>query len=171
MTNRPKLLPCRCGAAARFSAEWQDADGNPAAECSSCNLLSWTPEDWNRAMQAADRSQALPQSVESLIAALRIIEGVRLAIGGTQEIADDYRERCATFLHLNYAALVQALSNQPSEVNEDAERFRWFVAAMIEQDGSKRAALKAQRFPHDLDGYRRSIDAARAAQPEGLTDG
>lgn len=59
---------------------------------------------------------------------------------------------------------------QPQDA-DDAARFRWFAAAMIERDGSKRAALKAQRFPHDLDGYRRSIDAARAAQPEGLTDG
>jgi hypothetical protein len=43
------LLPCPCcGAPAIYSDDYNDCDGNPAVECSECNLLSWTPADWNR---------------------------------------------------------------------------------------------------------------------------
>lgn len=46
-----KPCPC-CGSYARLSTEWQDCDGNPAIECSSCNLLSWITQDWNRRILA-----------------------------------------------------------------------------------------------------------------------
>src|SRR5690606_26568869 len=49
-----ELLPCPCcGAEARKSGEWEDCDGNPAVECSACNLLSWSPTDWNRRLAAS----------------------------------------------------------------------------------------------------------------------
>jgi|GEM_PF-2676217 len=49
MTQEIKLLPCPCcGSPARMSDEYQASDGEPAVECSECNLLSWTVADWNR---------------------------------------------------------------------------------------------------------------------------
>jgi len=60
------LLPCPCcGVAARMSDDYENSDGEPAVECSSCNLLSWTVEDWNRrAAVEADRQGRMPSDEE-----------------------------------------------------------------------------------------------------------
>lgn len=52
-----ELCPC-CRSEAQYSLEWQDAEGNPAVECSACNLLSWSPEDWNRRTAATSTNPA-----------------------------------------------------------------------------------------------------------------
>lgn len=51
--NAAELRDCPCcHAQARLSSVYQDCDGNPAVECSKCNLLSWTTGDWNTRAQA-----------------------------------------------------------------------------------------------------------------------
>jgi hypothetical protein len=68
------LLPCPCcGATAKFSLDYENGDGEPAVECSECNLLAWTPEDWNRrAAVEADRQGRMP-SDESAQGAGRVL--------------------------------------------------------------------------------------------------
>lgn len=68
MTDDITLLPCPCCGAPAVTgadAEYENSNGEPAVECSSCNVMSWTVEDWNRrAAVEADRQGRMPSDEE-----------------------------------------------------------------------------------------------------------
>jgi hypothetical protein len=45
----------------------------------------------------------------------------------------------------------------------DAERWRFWVAAAIEEDSARRAAIVAQPFPSDVEGFNAALDNAMEA--------
>lgn len=54
-------------------------------------------------------------------------------------------------------------ANHGSELLADAGRWAWYVEAMTEEEGTKRAALRAQAFPKpDKEAWDGAIDAAMA---------
>ena len=60
-----ELLACPCcNSAAQLSDEYEDCDGNPAVECSQCNLLSWAVSDWNTRVYAHGQPVADEAMVE-----------------------------------------------------------------------------------------------------------
>lgn len=69
------LLACPCcSSAAQLSDEYEDCDGNPAVECSQCNLLSWGVSDWNtRALSAHGQTVVDEDMVERALIAYQAV--------------------------------------------------------------------------------------------------
>lgn len=73
--------------------------------------------------QTKPDSAAPGGDVEQMIKVLREIDGIRQAIGASEEIGEQYREACCTFVYRNSEALIAALS-APKRVDAAANDVR-----------------------------------------------
>jgi hypothetical protein len=128
------LLPCPCCGAPAVTgadAEYENSNGDPAVECSVCNVMSWTVEDWNRrATVEADRADYLrdttkmvPNDVWVLIekyadAVTKFNEAVR-AVSSPDAGIDEAEAGCLTTERELRALLSRYSSSQPTESRRD----------------------------------------------------
>ncbi len=153
------LLPCPCcGVAARMSDDYENSDGEPAVECSSCNLLSWTVEDWNRrAAVEAEAYCADGVDPEPLVLGADHFRGVTEMVPSDEELLG-LLQTCgalttAAGIRAIRVALSRYSSGQPAAATADYERGRADGWAAGWDEAHGRPAASAEPY-----AYIRTID-------------